>query len=102
LLGAVERAKPTIAGKLSRATARFSFTLYVAHTPILLFLVAVLAHDTRWVPGVKSGSLALVVLAVVVAYAWLLASVTEFKTDRVRAWLEGKVMRRTIGSNSIA
>lgn len=102
LLGAMHEAKPSLAGKLSRATARFSFTLYVAHTPILLFLVAVLAHDTRWVPGVKSGSLALAVLAVVVAYAWLLASVTEFKTDRVRAWVEDKVMRRTMGSNSIA
>jgi len=101
LLGAMQEAKPKIASGLARATARFSFTLYVAHTPILLFLVAVLAHDTRWIPGVMSGGVGLIALAIVVAYALLLATVTEFRTDRVRAWAEAKVMRRTIPGRSV-
>jgi len=101
LLGAMDEAKHTLTCKVSRASARFSFTVYVAHTPILLFLVAVLAHDTRWVPGVISGSVALVALAIVLVYAWLLASVTEFRTDRVRAWAEAKVMRRAVASGSV-
>jgi peptidoglycan/LPS O-acetylase OafA/YrhL len=94
LLGAVQEAKQTRVCKLSRATARFSFTLYVAHTPILICLTALVAHDARWVPTLKSGGLAFIVLIVVVAYAWLLATLTEFRTDQVRAWAEGIVMRR--------
>jgi peptidoglycan/LPS O-acetylase OafA/YrhL len=93
LLGAVNQAKSTPLSRLSRATARFSFTLYVAHTPILIFLVAILAGDSRWSPGVKTGLLAFAALILIVAYAWLLASLTEFRTDRVRAWVEGKLIR---------
>jgi peptidoglycan/LPS O-acetylase OafA/YrhL len=92
LLGATSEAKQTGLAKLSRATARFSFTLYVAHTPVLIFLIALLARDTRWVPGIKTGAMALAALIVVVAYAWLLAAVTEFNTDRVRAWVEAKLL----------
>jgi peptidoglycan/LPS O-acetylase OafA/YrhL len=92
LLGALSKAKPTIPSRLSRAAARFSFTLYVAHTPILIFLVALLAHDTRWIPAPKTGGIAFAALVVVVAYAWLLATATEFRTDRVRAWVEGKLV----------
>ncbi len=91
LLGAVNRAKQTALSRLSRATARFSFTLYLAHTPILIFLVAMLAGDTRWSPGVKTGLTAFAALLIIVGYSWLLASLTEFKTDRVRAWAERKL-----------
>ena len=93
LLGAVSEARHTLACRLSRLTARFSFTLYVAHTPVLVFLVALMAHDSRWLPAVHSGGLALGALALVVGYAWLLATATEFRTDRVRVWVEGKVLR---------
>jgi peptidoglycan/LPS O-acetylase OafA/YrhL len=89
----VNQAKSTPLSRLFRATARFSFTLYVAHTPILIFLVAILAGDSRWSPGVKTGLLAFAALILIVAYAWLLASLTEFRTDRVRAWVEGKLIR---------
>jgi peptidoglycan/LPS O-acetylase OafA/YrhL len=92
LLGAVQEARQTVANKLSRAAAQFSYTLYVAHTPILIFAVAMVAHDTRWIPGAKTGVLALAVLVLVVAYSWFLATVTEFRTEPVRAWAEGKVL----------
>ena len=92
LLGAVSEAKPTIASRLSRAAARFSFTLYVAHTPILIFLVALLADDTRWISPRLTGGIAFAALIVIVAYAWLLATATEFRTDRVRAWAEGTLI----------
>jgi cell division protein FtsW (lipid II flippase) len=64
----------------------------VAHTPILIFLAAVLAGDTRWLPGVKASLVALAALLLILAYAWLLAFLTEFRTDRVRAWLEGRLI----------
>jgi peptidoglycan/LPS O-acetylase OafA/YrhL len=92
LLGAVQEARQTVANKLSRSAAQFSYTLYVAHTPILIFAVGLMAHDTRWIPSAKTGVLALGVLVLVVAYSWFLAAITEFRTELVRAWAESKVL----------
>jgi peptidoglycan/LPS O-acetylase OafA/YrhL len=94
LLGAVQRARPTIANKLSRSTAQFSYTLYLVHLPILIFVVGLAAHDTRWIPSAKTVVLALSVLPLVVAYAWLLATATEFRTAQVRGWAESKLLDR--------
>ena len=35
--------------RVARETARFSYTLYAAHTPLLVFLASVILGDTRWV-----------------------------------------------------
>jgi peptidoglycan/LPS O-acetylase OafA/YrhL len=91
LLGAVQAPKATIACGISRWTARFSFTLYVSHTPMLVLLAAFVAHDTRWTFTMKTGSVAVCALIFTVAYAWLLAAATEFRTDNVREWVEGKI-----------
>ena len=92
LLGAGQKATQTIPNRLSRCTAQFSYTLYMVHTPTLIFAVSLMAHDTRWVPSARTGVLALGVLALVIAYAWLLATATEFRTDQVRAWVESKLL----------
>jgi peptidoglycan/LPS O-acetylase OafA/YrhL len=92
LLGAQHEAKKTMLNHLARQSARFSFTLYAAHMPILIFVVSLLAHDARWIPNSVSALEAVGVLAAVIAYSWLLARVTEFKTDRVRAWIEDKIL----------
>jgi peptidoglycan/LPS O-acetylase OafA/YrhL len=92
LLGAVQEAGQTVVNRLSRSAAQFSYTLYVTHMPILIFVVGLMANDTRWIPGAKTGVLALGVLALIVAYSWFIATVTEFRTLLVRTWAEGKVL----------
>ena len=88
LLGAVQTAGNTAANALSRLSARFSYTLYAVHTPILIFAVGLTAHDERWEFGLKTCAVAVSVLALIIVYAWLLGSVTESKTNQVRAWVE--------------
>jgi peptidoglycan/LPS O-acetylase OafA/YrhL len=73
---------------LSREVARFSYTLYAVHVPLLVFLTGALVGDTRWVPGPKTLAIAFGVLLVTIAYSWLLAYFTEFRTDRIRQYLE--------------
>ncbi len=71
-----------------RELSRFSYTLYIVHTPILILLVALVAGDNRWVPTPMHVLAALGILCFVVHYAYLVASLTEFRTDILRGWIE--------------
>jgi peptidoglycan/LPS O-acetylase OafA/YrhL len=73
---------------LSRESARFSFTLYAVHTPVLVFAVSLLAGETRWYPSAGRIGAGLGILAVVLLFAYGVAFVTEFRTDAVRLRLE--------------
>jgi peptidoglycan/LPS O-acetylase OafA/YrhL len=92
LLGAVQEAKRTLGTRLSRSVARFSYTLYVAHTPFLILLVSITAHDTRWIPSASKLVISSVVLVVILLYAWLVAVATEFNTAYIRSWIERKLL----------
>ena len=92
LLGAMNEAKPSRARGVARTTAKFSYTLYVANTPLLTLLVSIAVGDTRWVPAARSGCLAFGILVIVIAYAWVLAVATEFNTEKVRARVEGYLL----------
>jgi peptidoglycan/LPS O-acetylase OafA/YrhL len=92
LLGAKQRSQKTLPNQMGRHLARLSYTLYATHMPFLIFMVALLAHDSRSIPTAGNALLALGILILLLAYAWLVAMVTEFKTDRVRAWAENKVI----------
>jgi peptidoglycan/LPS O-acetylase OafA/YrhL len=73
---------------VSRELARFSYTLYAAHVPFLVFLTALVQGDFRWYPTpihLLSGA---GLLITALGYAYVLAFLTEFKTDTIRLWLE--------------
>lgn len=74
--------------RLSRGISRFSFTLYVVHMPFFMLLTSLTAGNGRWVPSPRSIATGLAILLVTLAYAWLIASLTEFHTDRVRQVVE--------------
>jgi peptidoglycan/LPS O-acetylase OafA/YrhL len=81
---------PAAAGQVrfSRGLARFSYTLYVVHFPFLTLVAALLVGDRRWQPTPLHIAAALGILAVTLAYAYGLASLTEVHTDPVRRWVE--------------
>jgi peptidoglycan/LPS O-acetylase OafA/YrhL len=91
LLSASEEAGQGVAARAARAVARFSYTMYATHIPLLLFLAGLLAGNTRWFPGTSHVLLALGTFALTLAYSWVVASVTEFRTDSVRCWVESRV-----------
>jgi peptidoglycan/LPS O-acetylase OafA/YrhL len=84
--------------RLARQMAHFSYTLYAVHTPSLIFLTALLAGGTRWHPDRKHILYGLAILFLTIGYAYAVARLTEFRTDRVRAWVE----RRVLGKQSLA
>ena len=85
---------PAAAGQVrfSRGLARFSYSLYVVHFPFLTLIAALLVGDQRWQPTPAYIAAGLGILAVTLAYAYGIASLTEFHTDHVRRWVE-----RTLG-----
>lgn len=90
LLSSTGEAKPSSGHTIGRWLARFSYTLYVVHMPMLLLLTAFFAHDTRWVPDAPHVLKSLVVLGITIAYSYGIATVTEFHTDEWRRWFEVK------------
>ena len=75
----------------TRFLARGSFSLYVVHLPLLLLFTSLVAGDGRFVPSLATIPLALGGLAVVLCVAYGFASVTEFRTDGIRRWVEGRL-----------
>jgi peptidoglycan/LPS O-acetylase OafA/YrhL len=88
LLSANGRAERSLLVRASRTLARFSYTSYAVHTPIAVFLASLVVGDTRWVPTLPHILMGLAFVGTVLAYAFALASVTEFHTDSVRRRLE--------------
>ena len=70
---------------LSRRAAHSSYTLYLVHMPLLIFLKAAF-HLPRSVPGGHALLVALAVLAVILLYAQLVYMCFEKNTDKVRGW----------------
>ncbi|MEO7028970.1 MAG: acyltransferase [Acidobacteriaceae bacterium] len=76
--------------RASRAAARFSYTLYLVHLPLMLLLAGFLIHNSNWLPNALHLLTGIAVLIVVIGYAWVVATFTEFRTDAVRHWIELK------------
>lgn len=70
--------------KAARWLAGFSYTLYLVHLPLLVFLQACLVSDHRWLPDAAHLSLGFVVCATVFAYAIIISLLTEAKTEAAR------------------
>lgn len=78
----------TRAVRVPRELARFSYTLYAAHVPFLVFFTAFIVSDSRWYPNSKTLALGLGILFAALVYSWTLAFLTEFRTDSLRQRLE--------------
>jgi peptidoglycan/LPS O-acetylase OafA/YrhL len=92
LLNKTGRAPETVWVRLARTSARFSYTLYLAHFPFLVLLAAFIIADSRWQLSPASVAAGAAVVAVTLLYAYAVAYVTEFRTDTVRGWIEGIVL----------
>jgi peptidoglycan/LPS O-acetylase OafA/YrhL len=64
--------------------AGFSYSLYVLHFPLLLFLRARLMPGNRWRPDTTHLLYGLGIGTLVLAFSWLVARATEFKTREAR------------------
>jgi len=70
--------------RLARRLAGFSYTLYVVHLPVLAFLSAWLARQ-RWQPNAIHALAGMALAGCILAYAFVVAQLTEYRTGAVRA-----------------
>lgn len=70
-----------------------SYTLYAIHLPIVALVAAVVVPDAamRWEPTPAHWLAALGLVAALLVLAWLVALVTELRTDRLRFAIEGRL-----------
>jgi peptidoglycan/LPS O-acetylase OafA/YrhL len=77
--------------RFSRGLARFSYTLYLVHFPLLTLIAALVIGERRWQPTLPHFAAAVGILFGTIAYAWGVAALTEFHTDAVRKWVERRL-----------
>jgi peptidoglycan/LPS O-acetylase OafA/YrhL len=72
-------------GSVSRSIAGFSYSLYVVHLPLLVFLVAWYRSTggDRWQPSLTNLLTASALSLLVISYAWGFSRITERNTTRV-------------------
>ncbi len=93
-------------GLLERPISRFSlyahssYSLYAIHFPIVALLAAAIVPriDNRWTPTAEHLLVAVAIVCVPMAAAWLMAQMTERRTDVVREWLlnAARLRRRSV------
>ncbi len=88
LLSAKGRAESHAAVRGTREAARFSYSLYSLHVPLLVFCASLLVGERRWFPSLRHVLMGVGILAAVYGYAYGVAWLTEFRTDGLRQKLE--------------
>lgn len=73
---------------IAREFAGFSYSLYVLHFPLLLFLRVWLVPSERWQPTPEHLLQSAVVAVACLLFAWSVSLVTERKTSEARTWVK--------------
>lgn len=76
--------------RAARGLARFSYTLYLVHLPLLVLIAACL-NESRWQPGVLSLAGVVLIGGGALCYASVVARLTEFHTGALRERLTALV-----------
>lgn len=79
--------------RVARRAARSSYTLYLVHVPLLIFIKASL-HLPRALPGWHVFLVSIGVIALILLYAQAVYQVFERNTDALRSWLKPYVPGR--------
>jgi peptidoglycan/LPS O-acetylase OafA/YrhL len=91
LLSATARKRRSTEERMARTVARFSYTLYLVHAPLMILMVSLMLGDRRWVPTPGHLLAAFGVLLLTLGVSYGVASVTEFHTDAVRWAIERRL-----------
>ena len=84
-----------LAVRACRSLAGMSYSLYLAHYPMLKFFAQWLTPTTHWRIGAGTLAAGAAFAALAVLYGYGLAACTEWHNDRVRPWVEARLQSRT-------
>jgi peptidoglycan/LPS O-acetylase OafA/YrhL len=87
------RAMCSCYSRIARFLAGFSYSLYVLHFPLLLFLRAWLVPAQRWEPDLPHLGYGVVIAVAVLGFAWFVSIFTEGKTRIARQWMRNVLPR---------
>ena len=73
--------------RIAKQLAQFSYTLYLVHLPLLVFLKATLLPRDRWIVDARSILIGAAILASLLGYAWIVSKFTEANTASARNYL---------------
>lgn len=82
---------PNLYTRAARSLSRSSYTLYLVHLPLLVFIAAFLEnnfHRSRWVPDASHGLMGLGLFLLAMIYAQVVWFCFERRTDNLRVWLK--------------
>ena len=79
----------SVYSKISHEMASSSYTLYVVHTPFIVFIAVWIGG--RWVPTALHATYEILILVAAWIYAHLIHMVFEAHTDQIRSWVERKL-----------
>ncbi|MBD2151033.1 hypothetical protein H6F44_13025 [Pseudanabaena sp. FACHB-1277] len=69
------------------ALANFSYSLYLLHVPLLVFLTAVFLKNERWQPDLIHLFYGMLLFVVIILYAYGISCFTEAKTHVLKNWM---------------
>jgi peptidoglycan/LPS O-acetylase OafA/YrhL len=85
--------------KYAKIIAEFSYTLYLLHLPLLVFLKSWLSPNHRWQPNFSTFILAIIILLTILAYAFFISLITEAKTTGLRNYLKNILISNKINKS---
>jgi peptidoglycan/LPS O-acetylase OafA/YrhL len=77
--------------RISRTLAGFSYTLYLVHLPLLVFLRAAFVREVPWRVNLGNIGWTIAISLGCVAYAYLISQFTEAKTNAVRNYVMARL-----------
>lgn len=88
LLHSPERRGGGVYSFIASRLAGMSYTLYLTHLPVLVFICAALLTGERWQPSADRLTVVGLILLVVFLYSFAISTVTEAKTNVYRHFVE--------------
>jgi peptidoglycan/LPS O-acetylase OafA/YrhL len=78
--------------KLPKIFAEFSYSLYLVHTPFIVFIYALFLKFgfNKWDPSLINILIGSLIVVITIAYGWLVSRFTEVKTDKIKIFLKQK------------
>lgn len=80
-------------GALARVASSFSFSLYVVHFPVLVFVATLTVQGARWQPSTRAVSMIVLATSGVLLYAYIFSRCTEKHTEALRLFLAERLRR---------